>query len=135
MDVYCMLLALQRAPEAHHESAFMLHAPFVQMNNKVPSALHLLVTSPLAPLGGLEDLGALVIPAEVILVLAKPVPLMLQCGLVLVQIPWRAGHVLGDMGVNLSPILILAGRSQTGFTCFIQLLLTATLIRRLMRHI
>ena len=50
----------------------------------------------LAPLGRLKGLGAAVIPL-VVDVLLLPVALMLQCGLVLVEVPGRVRHVVGDM--------------------------------------
>jgi len=62
--------------------------------------LYSLLTSSLPPLGGLEDLSSAIIPL-VVPQLLLPVPLMLQSWLVLVQVPGGAGHVLGDVWIDL----------------------------------
>jgi len=87
----------------------------------MPGVYNSLFAGPFAPLSCLEGLSALVIPAEVILVLSHPVPLMLQGGLVLVQVPWRACHVLRNVGVDLPAILVQLGGRQTRLTRLIQL--------------
>lgn len=62
--------------------------------------LYSLLAGSLPPLGGLENFGSAIIPL-IIFLLLLPVTLMLQSRLVLVQVPWCAGHVLRDVRIDL----------------------------------
>jgi hypothetical protein len=91
-------------------------------------ALHVLLTGAFAPLGGLEYFGTTVVPLLVVLCLPFPVPLMLQGGAVIVQVPGGVGHVLWDMRVDLLALLIDFRWRETRFTGLLQLFLPTEVI-------
>ena len=68
---------------------------------------HVLLACSLAVLGGLEHLlSAVVALLDIVLCFLTPILLMLQGGVLAVQVPWRAGHILRDMWIDFFAVFV-----------------------------
>ena len=86
--------------------------------------------------GGLEHLDAPVVElADLILGLGPPVLLVLEAGLVVVQVPGRAGHILRDVRVDLAPLLVHRRGGDARLAGLLQLLVPPELLMALEQRV
>ena len=99
------------------------------LSSSVHEQQHALFAGALSELRRLEDLDAAVVAfVDGVLLMLPPILLMLETGVLAVEVPGRAGHILWDMGVDSLSILIHRSGREAGLPGLLQLLVTAEVL-------